>query len=415
MATVKPNTSKSRLGGEHAADISGTALNQVETFDTFSCNVPITNPKTPDLITQQTLPLGMKLVECERKFFSSNLVMPDGSKVEIWAFEDPRQKDAAKRFQFPSAPIIVHKGDLVHTILKSSKNSHTIHHHGIEPTPMNDGVGHTSFEVTGSYTYQWRATECGSFFYHCHKNTALHVEMGMYGMLTVLPKESEHVRTDGKFRFNAFPPIPEDTLISDAVLATSFGTIPSETRDALRAYDVEAIWVADEMDPVWHKLNHNAGLCGEDAGLNNFNPKHFLISGVPFHQQGLKKGRPFAPNPKNLELVNTTAMLGQTVLIRFTHAGYTVLRIDVPNNLEVVLIEDSGRQYGSEHSPYSTPFMGNNPLSADSTTPGTITPARRTTGLVRAKSPGRYEFKFSYLHWITGKELGVAIASITFT
>ena len=401
MATVKPNTSKSRLGGEHAADISGTALNQVETFDTFSCNVPITNPKTPDLITQQTLPLGMKLVECERKFFSSKLLMPDGSKVEIWAFEDPRQTDAAKRFQFPSAPIIVHQGDLVHTILKSSKNSHTIHHHGIEPTPMNDGVGHTSFEVTGSYTYQWRATEIGTFFYHCHKNTALHVEMGMYGMLIVLPKESEFKRLDGGF--NAFPP-----MIA-AVPQTILDNTSFKTRDELRAYDVEAIWVADEMDPVWHKLNHNAGLCGEDAGLNNFNPKHFLISGVPFHQQGLKKGRPFAPNPKNLELVDVKAMLEETVLVRFTHAGYTVLMIDTPPDLEIVQIEDSGRQYGGEHSPYSVPFY------VPPATPVPFTPARRASGLFRAKVPGTYEFKFRYLHWITGKELGVAIASITFT
>ena len=402
MASVKPNTRKSRLGGEHAADISGTALNQVETFDTFSCNVPITNPKTPDLITQQTLPLGMKLVECERKFFSSNLVMPDGSKVEIWAFEDPRQKDAAKRFQFPSAPIIVHKGDLVHTILKSSKSSHTIHHHGIEPTPMNDGVGHTSFEVTGSYTYQWRAENCGSFLYHCHVNTALHVEMGMYGALIVRPQEYE--RTDGKFKFNIFPEM-RDVPISQAILEhTTF-----QTRDDLRAYDVEAIWVADEMDPVWHKLNHKAGLCGEDAGLNNFNPKHFLITGVPFHQQGLNKGRPFAPNPKNLELVNVTAKLGQTVLIRFMHAGSTLLIIDTPPDLQIVQIEDGGRQYGSDDSPYSAPFY------VPPATPAPFSPAHRASGLFRAKVPGTYEFKFRYLHWITRKELGVAIASITFT
>ncbi len=405
MATVKPNTSN-RHGRGHEAGISGTALSQVETFDTFGCSVPITNPKTPDLITQQTLPPGMKLVEFERKFFSSQLAMPDGSNVEIWAFEDPRQADPEKRFQFPSAPIVVRQGDLVHTIVKASKNSHTIHHHGIEPTPMNDGVGHTSFEVTGSYTYQWRATEIGTFFYHCHKNTALHVEMGMYGALTVLPKD--HERPDG--RFNVFPQMREDVPIHPDILKfTSF-----QTRDALRAYDVEANWVADEMDPRWHKLNHNAGLCGEDAGLNNFNPKHFLISGVPFHQQGVNKGRPFAPNPKNLELVTTMAKLGQTVVIRFVHAGYTVLGVDIPNDLEVVVIEDSGRQFGSEHSPYSTPHLANNPVSANPLTPITVTSARRATTLVRAKVPGTYEFKFRYLHWITRKELGVAITTITF-
>ena len=412
MASVKPNTSKSRPGGGHAADISGTALNQYETFDTFSCDVPITNPKTPDLITQQTLPAGMKLVEFERKFFSSNLLMPDGTKVEIWAFEDPRQKDAAKRFQFPSAPIIVHQGDLVHTILRASKNSHTIHHHGIEPTPMNDGVGHTSFEVTGSYTYQWLATEIGTFFYHCHKNTALHHEMGMYGMLIVLPKESEHVRTDGLFKFNAFPLMSEDVAIgTDVLTRTSF-----QTKDQLRAYDEVANWVADEMDPVWHKFHHNAGLCGEDAGLNNFNPKHFLISGVPFYQQaGVNQYKPFAPNPANLEIVTTTAMLGQTVLIRFINGGYTVCSIDLPNgDLEVVAIEDSGRQYGSDISPYSTPFLANNPGDLG-VTPAPVPSARRASALVRAKVAGTYEFKFRYLHWITRKELGVAIATITFT
>ena len=404
MATVIPNINNSHSDRGHSADISGTALSQIETFESFSCSVPITNPKTPDLITQKTLPPGMKLVEFERKFFSSNLAMPDGSDVDIWAFEDPKETDPDKRFQFPSAPIVVSEGDLVHTTLKASKNSHTIHHHGIEPTPFNDGVGHTSFEVTGSYTYQWRATEVGSFFYHCHKNTTLHVEMGMYGMLVILPQD--HQRDDG--RLNAFPPMREDVSIHPDILKyTSF-----KTRDDLRAYDVEAVWVADEMDPTWHKLNHNAGLCGEDAGLNNFNPEHFLITGVPYHQQGADRGRPFAPNPKNLELVDVTAQRGQTVLVRAVHAGYTVLAVDIPTSLEVVVIEDTGRQLGGQRSPYSAPFRL--PLNPAIPVPVPVTSARRSTFLIRAKLPGRYEFKFTFLHWITGKPLGIAIPTITF-
>jgi plastocyanin len=408
MATVIPNTGKSHGGSGHAADISGTALGQIETFDTFSCSVPITNPKTPDLITQRTLPPGMKLVEFERKFFSSKLAMPDGSEVEIWAFEDPKEPDPEKRFQFPSAPIVVSEGDLVHTTIKSSKNSHTIHHHGIEPTPMNDGVGHTSFEVTGSYTYQWRATEAGSFFYHCHKNTTLHVEMGMYGMLIILPQDHQRP-LGGRGRYNAFPLMREDVPISLDILNTSF-----KTRDDLRAYDVEAVWVADEMDPKWHKFNHNAGLCGEDAGLNNFNPEHFLISGVPYHQQGVDKGKPFAPNAKNLELVDVTATVGQTVLVRAVHAGYTVLAVDIPPSLEVVVIEDTGRQLGGQRSPYSAPFRL--PLNPAISVPVPVTSARRSTFLIRQKLPlpERYEFKFTFLHWITGKPLGIAIPTITF-
>jgi plastocyanin len=400
MASVTPNLHGS--SNNHGTGISGTALSQIETFATFGCNVPITNPQTPDLITQQTLPASVQLKEFVRKFFSSKLQMPDGSELEIWAFEDPLDKDTSKRFQFPSAPIVVAEGDLVHTKLEASKNSHTIHHHGIEPTSMNDGVGHTSFEVAGSYTYQWQATDTGTFFYHCHKNTVLHAEMGMYGLLIIVPQD--HKRSDG--RFNAFAPISGDVPL-DITNNTSF-----KTPDDLRCYDVEADWVPDEMDPRWHSLNHNAGLCGEDAGLNNFNPVHFLVSGVPYYQQGSRQGQPFAIDPKNLELVNVTANLGETVLVRFVHAGYTVLTIDVPNALEVVVIEDTGRQLGGKRSPYSAPFRI--PINAAIPAPLPLTPARRSTALVRAKAPGRYEFKLTFYHWITGKPLGIAIPTITF-
>lgn len=393
-------------GGHRLApvDVSGTALAQTETFETFGCEVSIDNPKTPQLVTRDRLPPGMVLKEFVRKFFNGVMVMPDGTKIEIWAFEDPLEPDPRKRRQFPSAPIVVNEGDLVHTKLEAGKNSHTIHHHGIEPTSFNDGVGHTSFEVTGSYIYQWRATEVGTFFYHCHKNTVLHVEMGMYGALNVLPRE--HRRPDG--RYNAFPLMRDDVAVpSDVLNRTSF-----RTRDDLRAYDVEVLWFADEFDPSWHKRQHNAGMCGEDAGFNNFNPKHFLVSGVPFYQEGPRRGKAFAPNPDDLAGVEVMARFGQTALVRFVHAGYSVLDVDFPPELEVVVVEDTGRQLGGQRSPYSRPFAV--PLDPAVIAPVEITPARRATCLMRAKRPGRYEIAMSYRHWISSKLLGVAMPAINF-
>ena len=47
--------------------------------------------------------------------------------------------------QFPSKPIRVRQGQVVHSTLDAKKNHHTIHHHGMNSSTYNDGVGHVSF------------------------------------------------------------------------------------------------------------------------------------------------------------------------------------------------------------------------------------------------------------------------------
>src|SRR3954452_4226810 len=124
-------------------------------------------------------------------FVSGKLVMPDGVEIPHWGFTDETGVQS-----YPSLPVRINAGDLVEPELKPAKRQHTIHWHGIEPDSHNDGVGHTSFEVTGHYTYQWRAhpsTE-GTYFYHCHVNTTLHVNMGLYGPLIVDPAGQDPTR-----------------------------------------------------------------------------------------------------------------------------------------------------------------------------------------------------------------------------
>ena len=318
-------------------DFDKTAIEGAFTFGTFGCKVFRANPDTPDRLKPD--------VALTRQFYNDKITMPDGRAVEFWGFEDPASKI---RKPFPSAPIRVREGQVVHTTIKSGKGSHTIHHHAINSSPFNDGVGHTSFEVNGSYTYQWRAHGAGTYFYHCHKNTVLHLEMGMYGALIVDPP-------DGPGRAFAGGP----------------------------RYEVERIWVADDVDPAWRLLEHDAGLCGEDVGLNDFNPKYFLVTGVP------------SARTRSDPRVAVRARAGQSVLVRLINASYSVLRVTLGVPVRVVTAD--GHPLGTPDRPWSQPF------TIPAGQPFEMTSAQRYDLMIDAVAPGRFAARLEFRHWITGE------------
>lgn len=71
--------------------------------------------------------------------------------------------------------------------VNQSPEGHTIHLHGLDVDQSNDGVPSTSFTVmaNGQASYAFSADYPGTFLYHCHVTTTLHLTMGMYGMLLV--------------------------------------------------------------------------------------------------------------------------------------------------------------------------------------------------------------------------------------
>src|SRR5262245_65982944 len=122
-------------------------------FD-FSCNVThVGSIPTPNLVTDEQaaqLIAGGQingLRKFRRDFFDSGkAIMPDGVEIQHWGYSD---ETGLKHL--PSPQIRVLEGEVAQVTLTTGKRVHTIHHHGIEPDPFNDGVGHTSFEVSGSY------------------------------------------------------------------------------------------------------------------------------------------------------------------------------------------------------------------------------------------------------------------------
>lgn len=325
-----------------------------------------------------------------RRVFSARLRFPDGAEHEIWSFEDEASDRA-----FPAPLIRVTEGDVVHVTMTASMGPHTLHWHGIEPDPRNDGVGHTSFEVSGRYTYQWIPETgvaadpdrgaAGTYFYHCHVNTPLHAQMGMFGAMVVDPAPDATVPTRPGAR-RAFVDGPE--------------------------YDVatEAIVVPYAVDPRWHRLGHAAGLSGEDVGLNRFEPSHFYLLG----------GHLAVPPPGR----SVSALSGLTArvtdghsgsplptLLRVLNAGYhpTTLRFTdatgAPAPIAEVISHD-GRQFRDT----SRPGEPSRPLRDTGrpiiTTVLAFGASERYELLLVPTVPGRYLATVEWTHWVTGALLG---------
>src|SRR6185503_2832754 len=205
--------------------------------------------------------------------------------------------------------------------------------------------------------------------------TTLHVQMGLFGPLIVDPPGTDP---------NAPPP------------KKPFLEAPDDW-----TYDVEAIWAPYAIDPRWHELNHAAGLCGEDAGLNVFEPEYFLINGSPQTPDG-------AP----IEEVAVRAKVGQTVLIRTINTSYFPITYDF-GSLEALTIESDGRPFRTAMD-FSGLFpQGELTAIPWSATPQRTGPAERYAFLLKPTVPGVYPVEFRWHHWITDQVVGYARTTVT--
>lgn len=319
-----------------------------------SCYVYPASPATPGIVTADVtynLNIDMRIP----------LTMDDGRTINMWGFgSDGGMGGGMGGGTFPSPPMRINAGTIVHSVLNVQGNMwlHTLHHHGIEPADHSDGVGHITWDVDGTYTYQWRPMHPGTYFYHCHTNTVLHAEMGMYGALIVDPPEGP------------------GTLVS-----ASSGN-PAVT------YDVEAFWVVDEIDSRWHTLEWDAGTCGEDVGLNLLEPDYFVITGVDGTGTSAMNAAP----------ISATVQVGQKLLARYICAGYHPQHIDFGGLTGTVHISD-GRNLP-------------NPIEVTSLD---AVSAERYDVIFEPTEPGEYIITCDIKDWITMEVLGTVKTNVIVT
>ncbi|MFL4476793.1 multicopper oxidase domain-containing protein [Paeniglutamicibacter sp. ORCA_105] len=333
-------------------------------------------------------------VKMEFDFFSRELDFPDGSEHDVWSFENGKSGRA-----LPGPLVRLIEGQLFHGTIKPSKKVHTIHWHGIEPDPRNDGVGHTSYEVTGDYTYQWRPDvaergnpnrgSSGTYFYHCHVNTPLHVQMGMFGPIIVDP------------RLDPASPAPAGTRRYSA--EGPYYDIATET--LLAPYS---------LDPRWHEMNHAAGLSGEDAGLNRYLPKHFYLLG------GAVASRPRGDRVWSIKTMRANVAGGtkRPSLVRMINVDYFPTRTRIldaagrPVPIAELLGHD-GRPFWNTpttNGPAVHPSTAGQPLLTSTILSGA---AEKFDFLLHPPAAGKYTITVDFLHWVTGAVQATRTVDVT--
>lgn len=106
--------------------------------------------------------------------------------VTVWAYGLEGEEATV-----PGPVIRVQSGDLVRVTFKNTHSlPHTIHFHGTHPFEMDGNgqraLGREQLQLPGeSYTYEFVAGAPGYYLYHCHFNTAVHIDHGMYGLFVI--------------------------------------------------------------------------------------------------------------------------------------------------------------------------------------------------------------------------------------
>ncbi len=219
-------------------------------------------------------------------------VLEDLSEVEMWGYGFIKPSGAYQA-RMPGPILEFNVGDTVEIHFHNkSPEDHTIHLHGLDVSQSEDGVPMTSPAVDpwDSTVYHFVAKNTGSFLYHCHVLTTLHLTMGMYGVIVVKN-------------------YPEQNLI--------YSGGPS--------YQNEFVFLASDMDK---SVNFNPLSPG---AFNLFQMDYFMINGI--------SDASLFTHPD----YQVTAYPGDSILLRLSSMGYSKTRFIFPEELNAIAYISDGR------------------------------------------------------------------------
>jgi FtsP/CotA-like multicopper oxidase with cupredoxin domain len=202
--------------------------------------------------------------------------------------------------KIPAKILYCNEGDSVvlNTRSISQGDHHTIHLHGLDVDTRNDGDPATSFWLNHmeDTTYSFRATNAGTYIYHCHVADVVHVQMGMYGLIVV-------------------------NAAGGAKTAWTGGP----------AFDKDYKWLTSEIDSVWHYHIPVHDPVVDTVNVPKYVPNYFLING--------KCGTELASD----DSIKINGAQGEKILMRLANIGFLSNRFIFPAWLNAQIIDSDGR------------------------------------------------------------------------
>ena len=244
--------------------------------------------------------------------------MADGTTLRTWSFGRGFNGDRS----VPGPVIEGIEGDTARVTL-NSEMPHSVHLHGLDVDQANDGVPSTSGYVAGMrgggmrnfgrvngytnlgspFTYTFTAPHAGTYMYHCHVDTVLHIEMGMYGTVIIRPP----------------------------------GGSTNAAWEGGPSFDKEYIWHLHTFDSSWHSgggggRRGGGGMGGMVSGpaTVRHRPDYFMING--------RDGAIALSDPATA----IKAVSGQRILVRMNNVGYQLAQVSL-GGLEFEVIASDGR------------------------------------------------------------------------
>jgi FtsP/CotA-like multicopper oxidase with cupredoxin domain len=176
--------------------------------DTAVFNFPGMKARAPQEYVKHTTPAGYEVIigrDNPLPELTPELITEKGKKIKVFRLtvEDAAMEVYPGTFfegwgfngSIPGPTIRVTEGDRIRVILTNkTKDFHTLHVHGQRKPVVMDGVPYVGQAPVGpdeSYTYEFTVETPGTSWYHCHVDSAHHVDMGMYGAFIVEPKREK--------------------------------------------------------------------------------------------------------------------------------------------------------------------------------------------------------------------------------